>query len=63
MAFAAGDLVLLGAGDALGLGAGEGDFLVAAEAAKGAQHAMAAMYAVMICNLFFMVGVVVRFRF
>ena len=40
-------------GEADARGAGEGDFFVAAEAARGAEHAMAAMQAVMKGSLFF----------
>ena len=39
--------------DALGVGEGDIDFLVAAEAATGAQHARAAMQAVIRLSLFF----------
>jgi hypothetical protein len=45
-------------GDADGLALGEGDFFVAAEAAKGTQHATAAMQAVIRLSLFFIGGVV-----
>jgi hypothetical protein len=59
--FAAGELVVAGVGEALvfgeaealGLGEGEGDFLVAAFAAKGAQPTRATVQAVMRWNLFF----------
>jgi hypothetical protein len=62
---AAGELVVLGAGvafvfgdaEAIGLGLGDGDFLVAAVTAPGAKQARATMQAVMVCNLFFMVGI------
>jgi threonine/homoserine/homoserine lactone efflux protein len=48
VAFVFGAAVAFGEAEGLALGAGEGegDFLVAAEAATGAQHAMAAMQAV-----------------
>jgi hypothetical protein len=55
--------MLFGDGVTLGLATGEGDFLVAAEAMTGPQQARAAMHAVMILNLFFMVGDLMRFRF
>jgi hypothetical protein len=52
-----------GEADALALGAGEGDFFVAAEAARGAEHAMAAMQAVMKVSLFFIGWIVSGTRF
>jgi len=54
VAFAAGDG--LAAGELFGLAAGEGDFFVAADAARGVHKASAAMHAGMICSLFIMVG-------
>lgn len=50
-AFAAGDAI----GDALAAGAGEADFFDAAKATAGAQNATAAMHAVRILSLFFIV--------
>ena len=58
-----GAAVAFGDADALALGAGEGDFFVAAEAAKGAQHATAAMQAVIRLSLFFMGWFVSGIRF
>jgi hypothetical protein len=51
------------AADAVGAGDGEGDFFVAAEAATGAQHAMAAIQAVIRLSLFFIGWVVSGIRF
>ena len=53
--FVFGVAVAFGDADGLALGAGEGDFFVAAEAAKGTQHAAAAKQAVIRLSLFFMV--------
>jgi len=54
--FVFGAAVAFGDADGLALGAGEGDFFVAADAAKGTQHATAAMQAVIRLSLFFIVG-------
>jgi hypothetical protein len=49
-----GEFLVLGDGKTLGLAAGEGDFLeMAAVRAMGAEHANAAMKAMMSWNLFF----------
>lgn len=63
LVFAAGEVVAFALGEACGLGEGEGDFLGAANVATGAQQAMAAMNAVMIWDLFFIVLVVLGTRF
>jgi len=54
--FVFGPAVAFGDADGLALGAGEGDFFVAADAAKGTPHATAAMQAVIKLSLFFIVG-------
>jgi hypothetical protein len=58
-----GAAVAFGDADALALGAGEGDFFVAAEAARGTQHATAAMQAVIRLSLFFIGWFVSGIRF
>ena len=59
VAFVFGAAVALGDADALGVGVGDADFLLAAEAATGAQQASAARQAVIRLSLFFMVWVAV----
>jgi hypothetical protein len=61
--FGAGKSLVFGAGEACGLGEGAGDFLGAANVAMGVQQAKAAMHAVMILNLFFIIGIVLGIRF
>ena len=53
----AGVALVFGAGEAIGLGLGDGDFLVAAKAPTGVKQAKATRQAVMVYDLFFMVGI------
>lgn len=61
--FVFGAAVAFGEAEALALGAGAGEFFGAAEAAMGAEHAMAAMQAVIRLVLFFIGWVLSGTRF